>query len=139
VSSGAAALQLALGDRARSMEIEPVGVFSFPASPPAPSSSRLTLSRDIVDRRCVVRRGDLGCFAMWSPCSACSTSPFAPGSSVGSDILGIEGASDVLSGAALLTEEDLRFVRDLVPSVDLSLAGSAGAAMDVSVASSKVS
>lgn len=84
----------------------------------------------------------MGWFAMWSacsPCSPCSVSPFAPGSSVGSDILGMEGASDVLSGTALLTEEDRRFVRDLVPSVDLSLAGSAGAAMVASVASSKVS
>jgi hypothetical protein len=125
-----------------SLESVPFGVVSAAAS----SSSRLTLSREIVDSRWVVRRGELGCFAPWSLCSLGAGPPFVSGSvAAGSVILGTEGASDVdvdvLSGAGpgLLTEDDRRFVRDLVPSVDLSRASWTGAAMAVSVASSKVS
>lgn len=119
------------------------------ASAAVPSSSRLTLSREIVERRWVVRRGDLGCFVSGSSvCSLCAAPPFVCGPVVaGSLMLGTEGASDadvdvdVLSGAGPgpLTEDERRSVRDLVPSVDLSRASSAGAAMAVSGASSKVS
>jgi hypothetical protein len=48
----------------------PVDVLGFAVFP---SSSRLTLSRDVVERRCEVRRGDLGCV---ESCSLCAVSPF---------------------------------------------------------------
>jgi hypothetical protein len=33
------------------------------------SSSRLTLSRDVVDSRCEVRRGDFGWLVSWASCA----------------------------------------------------------------------
>lgn len=106
----------------------------------SPSSSRLTLSRDIVESRCVVRSGDLGCLMPCWLCSSCTPSPFVSGSTgTGSAILGTERESDVLSGTLLLTEEDRRLVRDRVPSDDLSRTGSMVAVSVVSFVSSKVS
>jgi hypothetical protein len=93
-----------------------------------------------VESRCVVRSGDLGCLIPCSLCSLCVPSPFVSGSAeTGSAILGTERESDVLSGTWLLTEDDRRLVRDLVPSIDLSRAGSMAALFVVSFASSKVS
>jgi hypothetical protein len=87
-----------------------------------------------------VSRGDLGCFVPCSLCSLCAFSPFVSGSvAAGAEILGTETEPDVLSGSGLLTEEDLRFVRDLVPSVDLSRTGSTAGGLAASFASSNVS
>jgi hypothetical protein len=101
------------------------------------------LSRDIVERRCDVKRGELGCLIPCSLCSSCSLcvpSPIVSGSPVaGSVILGTDGESEVLSGAWLLAEDDRRLVRDLVPSADLSRAPWTAAVLVVSLASSKVS
>lgn len=52
------------------LENLPVDMLGFAAFP---SSSRLTLSRDVVERRCEVRRGDFGCV---ESCSLCAASPF---------------------------------------------------------------
>ena len=52
---------------------------------------------------------------------------------------GTDSELEVLSGVWLLTEEDRRLVRVLLPSVDLSRAGSAVAVLVVSLVSSKVS
>jgi hypothetical protein len=90
----------------------------------APSSSRLTLSRESVERRCEVKRGDFGCRASWP---SCSPSPFA------SETAGIGGCSDL---SCVWREDDLRLVNDRVLSTDAVRGGSADV---VSFASSNVS
>lgn len=71
-----------------------------------PSSSRLTLSRDVVDSRCEVRRGDLGLLVS---CSLWFVSPFVSVRGT----TGTGGGSEVLF-ALLFAEDDRRFVKDLV-------------------------
>lgn len=90
------------------------------------SSLRLTLSSDVVERRCEVKRGDLGCV---ESCTLC-VSPFISKS-------GTAGTGGCLDARGLLfVEEDRRFVKDLDLSTVTDCAVSIAA---VSFASSNVS
>ena len=91
--------------------------------------SKLTLSRDELDTRCDVNRGEFGCFA---------SSPFFSVSSFDSvaGTAGTGGCSLSRTDSELLFEEDGRFVNDR----DLSMDGRLGVSTTaVSLASSKVS
>ena len=91
------------------------------------SSSRLTLSRELDDSRWEVKRGDFGCWVL-----------FSTGSS--GTITGTGGRSAEVSAAlpVLLIEEDLRLVRDLVLGAG-DMTDSTSAVVVVSLASSNVS
>jgi hypothetical protein len=89
-----------------------------------PSSSKLTLSRESVERRWEVKRGDFGCRVSWP---SCSPSPFVSGTA------GM-GRCSILS--CVWVEDDLRLVNDRVLSTEAVRGGSADV---VSFASSNVS
>jgi len=90
----------------------------------APSSSRLTLSRDEVESRREVSRGDFGCLVSLL---SRSTSPLISGTA------GTGGCSD---RSCVWVEDDLRLINDRVLSTDAVRGGSAEV---VSFASSNVS
>lgn len=96
----------------------------FSAAPSTPLvSSRFTLSRDVVDRRCEVRRGEFGCLVS---CPPCFVSPL-----VSASFSGTGGLSMVVFELC----EECRLVKDL----DLSTGGVVASTVVISLASSNVS
>ena len=89
-----------------------------------PSSSRLTLSRDEVESRREVRRGDFGCLVS------------LPSSSAPPLISGTAGTGGCSDRSRVWVEDDLRLVNDRVLSTEAARGGSAEV---VSFASSNVS
>jgi hypothetical protein len=106
----------------QSLEPDGLTVPFSAASSTALVSSRFTLSRDVVDRRCEVRRGEFGCCVS---CSSCFVSPCVSASF---------SSTGGLSVAVLELCEECRLVNDLVLST-----GGVVASTVISLASSNVS